>query len=291
MSVSDANWTVITGSTGGIGHEIVQIHAGRGASLILVNRSQAKATAQRDEILSKHPDLRIELVMADLLDVAQITGAVDKINAIPGRIDLLYNNAGILTGEKVLSAQGYESQFAVNVLASYLFTKNLRNKMARSLDETAAMIVDFSSSAITPLKSLNLDDLAHPEKVGGLMTTYAQTKLAVTTLAPALAEELRPDNILIRAIDPGATKSAMTTGGNSAMPKVLSWLAPLLFRPADKQAAKLVESADPTAFEGRSGIYVANRKEKRPPAPVTDQKTQRELIAMLDRLSSAQEDR
>ncbi len=284
MAVTDANWTVITGSTGGIGSEIVNKLAARGDAMILVNRSDAKAKAQCAEILSSHPGSKIELVTADLMDTAQIAEAAKRIGDLPGRVDALYNNAGILTSDKILSAQGFESQFAVNVLASYLFIRALREKMARAAGETPAMIVNLSSSAITPLKKLELDSLANPATVGGLMKTYAQTKLAVTTLAPALANELKSENILIRAIDPGATKTDMTTSGNSAMPKVLAWLAPLLFSPADKQAAKLVDSADPAAFDGRTGIYVANRREKKMPAPATDTIVQRDLISLLDRL-------
>ncbi|MEM8916351.1 MAG: SDR family NAD(P)-dependent oxidoreductase [Pseudomonadota bacterium] len=287
MAVADANWTVITGSTGGIGSEIVSQLAARGDAMVLVNRTLAKASVQRAELLARHPGLAIELVTADLMDTAQINEATDKINAFPGRIDALYNNAGILTSEKVLSQQGFESQFAVNVLASYLFIRNLRKKMWRVASDEPAMIVNFSSSAITPLKKLAIDNLANPEKVGGLMSTYAQTKLAVTALGPALADSLKSENILIRAIDPGATKTAMTTRGNSAMPKVLAWLAPLLFSPADKQAAKVIESADPAAFGGRTGLYVANRREKKMPAPANSHETQRALISLLDRLLAA----
>ncbi|MEM1398877.1 MAG: SDR family NAD(P)-dependent oxidoreductase [Pseudomonadota bacterium] len=287
MAVADANWTVITGSTGGIGSEIVSQLAARGDAMVLVNRTLAKASVQRAELLARHPGLAIELVTADLMDTAQINEATDKINAFPGRIDALYNNAGILTSEKVLSQQGFESQFAVNVLASYLFIRNLRKKMWRVASDEPAMIVNFCSSAITPLKKLAIDNLANPEKVGGLMSTYAQTKLAVTALGPALADSLKSENILIRAIDPGATKTAMTTRGNSAMPKVLAWLAPLLFSPADKQAAKVIESADPAAFGRRTGLYVANRREKKMPAPANSHETQRALISLLDRLLAA----
>lgn len=283
MTESVANWTVVTGSAGGIGSEIVSILAARGNALILLNRSEAKAAAQRSDILARHPNATIELVTADLMDTAQITEAAAKMSALPGRIDALYNNAGLLTGKKTLSAQGFESQFAVNTLAAYQMTKALRAKMARPADERPAMVVNLSSSAITPLKALELDTLANPPKVGGLMSTYAQTKLAVTTLSAALAAELKSDNILIRAIDPGATKTPMTTSG-SGMPKILAWIAPLVFSPADKQAAKLVDSADPSAFGGASGIYVANRRQKKPPAPVTDAKVQGNLMALLDGL-------
>ncbi|MEM6898065.1 MAG: SDR family NAD(P)-dependent oxidoreductase [Pseudomonadota bacterium] len=284
MAPSDANWTVITGSTGGIGQEIVKILAGRGDALILVNRSATKTDAQIAELSAAYPVLKVEKVIADLMDTAQIAAAAAQITALPGRIDALYNNSGILTAEKVLSAQRYESQFAVNTLASYLLTKALQPKMARPAGETPAMVINFSSSAINPQKTLELGTLANPEKVGGLMTTYAQTKLAATALAPAMADSLKVDNILIRAIDPGATKSAMTTGGNAAMPKVIAWLAPLLFSPADKQAAKVVSAADPRAFGGKSGLYLANRKEKKMPAPAQDPATQKALLELLDGL-------
>lgn len=288
MTVNDPNWTVVTGSTGGIGNEIVKILAKRGDALILVNRSETKALAQRDEICSVYPEARIELVTADLMDIAQILDATAKINAFTGKIKALYNNSGVLTGEKILSKQGFESQFAVNTLAPYLFIRNLRSKMSTAETGAPAMIINLSSGAITSLKTLDLDNLARPEKVGGLMSTYAQTKLAATALAPALAEGLKTENVLIRAIDPGATKTAMTTGGNSGMPKFLSLLAPLLFQPADKQAAKLVDSADPAAFGGRTGIFVANRKEKKLPAPAADPKMQKDLVSLLDELSNMQ---
>ncbi|MEM6463302.1 MAG: SDR family NAD(P)-dependent oxidoreductase [Pseudomonadota bacterium] len=287
MTEADANWTVITGSTGGIGSEIVKILAARGKSLILVNRSERKSEAQRVQLQAIQPDLKIELVTADLMDTTKVTNAIDMIKALPGQIDALYNNSGVLTAERTLSAQGYESQFAVNVLAPYQLTLGLREKMARSSQESPAMVILFSSSAVNPQKTLKLSELANPEKVSGIMGTYAQTKLAVTALAPALSKDLEADNILIRAVDPGATKTAMTTGGNSAMPKPLQWVAPFLFSTADKQAAKVVDSADPSAFDGQTGIFVANRKVKKHPRPAADTSNQRQLIAMLDAALSA----
>ena len=149
------------------------------------------------------------------------------------------------------------------------------------------MVVNFSSSVIWRLKKLDVDELVHPKQVGGLMSTYALTKLAVTALAPALSDELAKENILIRSIDPGATKTSMTTG-NAGMPRFLAWLAPLLFRPADVQAAKLVASSDPAALRGRSGIMVAKGKELAMPKPAADKEVQRSLVDRLDGLLGAE---
>ncbi|MEM9380004.1 MAG: SDR family NAD(P)-dependent oxidoreductase [Planctomycetota bacterium] len=284
MADTNSSWTVITGSTGGIGSELAKQLVQRGDSLVLVNRSKEKADAQRASLIASHPGASIELVTADLMDVAQIVAAASTIESIPGTVDALYNNSGILTGEKVLSAQGFESQFAVNTLAPYVLIRRLRGKLARPRADGPAMVVNFSSSAIKAPKSLDVDNLSNPDEVGGLMTTYAQTKLAATALAPALEADLKADNILIRAIDPGATRSPMTTTGNSGMPRILSWIAPLLFRPADQQAAKVIESAAPAALGGRSGVYVANRRVRPMPAPAADEDVQRRLIVLLDRI-------
>ncbi|MEO0651635.1 MAG: hypothetical protein AAFZ65_13245, partial [Planctomycetota bacterium] len=57
--------------------------------------------------------------------------------------------------------------------------------------------------------------------------------------------------------------------------------------PAEKQAAKLIDSADPGALDGRSGVLVANRKVRKLPPLAADPTKQRELIAFLDRLLAA----
>ncbi|MEM7069885.1 MAG: SDR family NAD(P)-dependent oxidoreductase [Pseudomonadota bacterium] len=281
MIHENRKWTVVTGSTGGIGSEVVNILARMKKDLILVNRSSAEGPRQRDNLLRNFPGLSVEAVTANLMDTRSVFNAIDVINALPGPIDALYNVAGVLNAKKIFSEQGIESNFAVNTLAPYQFVQGLRTKMARSSEDSAAVIMNFSSSAISKQKSLDIDNLVDPPEVTGLMGTYAQAKLALTVLTAALAGDLKTDNILIRAVDPGATKTTMTTQ-NSSMPKLLQWFAPLFFADADKQATKVVRSADPSAFEGMTGIFVSNLKQKKLPGPAADQSNWRKLLVLLD---------
>ncbi|MEM9403500.1 MAG: SDR family NAD(P)-dependent oxidoreductase [Pseudomonadota bacterium] len=281
MAEDNERWIVITGSTGGIGRAIVDQLADGGRGLVLVNRSENKAVAQRDRIKTDYPDTAVEVVTADFMDANSIAEAIATIRRLPGKIDVLYNVAGVLNASKQVSAQGFESNFAVNALAPYQLILGLRQNMARPADQTAAVVVNFSSSAIKNAKSLELGNLENPQEVTGLMGTYAQSKLALTTLSAALADDLRSDNILVRAVDPGATKSPMTTQ-NDAMPLVLQWLAPLLFADPGKQATKVVASAQPTGFDGKSGIFIANLKERKLPKPAADKENQRKLVALMD---------
>ena len=285
MTDEDLSWTVVTGSTGGIGSELADILSSKGHALILINRSEVKAQIQAANLAKRYPGLPAKFYTADLMDTVQIRGVISKIAKLPGRIDALYNNSGVLTSERVLSPQGYESQFAVNTLAPFMLIRGFSEKLAGVDPTDPAMIVNFSSSAISSVRNLDVAQLANPDKVGGLLTTYAHTKLAVTAMAPALADELSEKNILIRAIDPGATKTPMTTSGGSGMPRVLAWIAPLLFSPADRQAQKVVSSAAPSAHQFRTGIYVANEKEKKLPASASDPTVQRGLIDKLEELA------
>ncbi|MEM6986713.1 MAG: SDR family NAD(P)-dependent oxidoreductase [Pseudomonadota bacterium] len=282
MTQVNRKWFVVTGSTGGIGSEICQILASQGCDLVLVNRSSSSAAAQQSKLRAAHSHLAIETVTADFMDTASVAGAIAEISALPGRIDALYNVAGVLNATKILSAQGYESHFAINLLAPYQLLRGLREHTARSSEARAAVVVNFSSSAIHRQKRLDLDTLVNPDEVTGLMGTYAQSKLALTALSAALATELKADNILIRAVDPGATKSAMTTQ-NASMPWLLKWLAPLVFANADKQALKVVNAAEPLAFESGTGIFVANQKQKPLPKAAADPQAWQQLVALLDR--------
>lgn len=271
---------IVTGSTGGIGAEVAHCLAREGWSLILLNRSQTKTATQMSELQAAYPNITMTFVQVDLLDVSDIARAVAEIAQTHQRIDALYNISGVLTSERKLSAQGYESHYAVNVLANYALIEGLRPLLKRAPDDTLTMVVTMSSSAVNSPKALDIARLPNPEKIGGLMGAYAATKLALTAMSAALAEPLRENGILIRAIDPGATITPMTSMGDG-MPKILQWLAPLLFAKPDKQARKIVSAADPAALRGRSGIFVAAGKEKRMPKIAADTNIQRALLAQL----------
>ncbi len=260
---------VVTGSTGGIGAAIALQLVQAGWSLILVNRSQDKAKVQREELLQAVPSASVELVRADLMDLADIAKACAEVARLCDKVDALHNIAGVLTSERRISQQGFESNYAVNVLANYAFVAGLRPLLRRSPGEAQSMVLTMSSSAIGRVKALEIDELRNPQEIGGLMGAYAHTKLALTAISAELAPDLANDRILIRAIDPGATRTPMTSD-NDAMPFFLRWLVPLLFSEPDAQARKIILAADPANFDQRSGMLIASGKRRKLPKTIQD---------------------
>lgn len=273
---------VITGSTGGIGGAIADQLAEDGWSLVLVNRNAEKAELQKKELVAAHPNTDIDLVQADLMDVSQIKRAAVEILARHPKIDALYNNSGVLTSKRVMSAQGHESNYAVNVLAPYVMIEGLRSALKRGDGEQKTMIINTTSSAQNAAKSLDVSSLSEPESVGGLSGAYATTKLALTTMGTAMADELKKDGIMLRSVCPGPVITPMTKTSD-AMPGVLKLLVPLLFNKPEKQAGKMINAANPETYGARTGNYLTNGKAKPLPSLATDPTIQASLIEKLQK--------
>ncbi|MEM6312288.1 MAG: SDR family NAD(P)-dependent oxidoreductase [Pseudomonadota bacterium] len=278
--MTDKKIAVITGSTGGIGSALATQLAASGWDLVLVNRSAEKASQQRMELNSAHPDASVDLIQADLMDVDQIKRAAGEILARHPRIDALYNNSGVLTSQRVMSAQGHESNYAVNTLAPFVMLKCLSPALKRAAGEQKTMIVNTTSSAHNSAKSLDAGMLSEPAEIGGLTGAYATTKLALTIMGTALAPDLEQGGILLRSVCPGAVVTPMTKTSD-AMPGFLKFLVPILFSKPAKQADKMINAARPNSFGGRSGIYITNGKEKTLPKLAMDANVQSNLIEKL----------
>ena len=86
---------VLTGATGGIGQQFALALAPECSAMLLVGRDSEKLAALRQCLQTAHPDLRVEMVAADLGDEAGRERVLQVAKAFPGGVNLLINNAGI----------------------------------------------------------------------------------------------------------------------------------------------------------------------------------------------------
>ena len=117
---------VVTGATGGIGHEVAYGLAGRGARVVLVGRSGAKCEAAREALAARGADpTNLELGVADLSRTPQVAALAEDLVARFPRIDVLVNNAGCYPAGRHVTPEGFEESWATNVLAYELLTGGL----------------------------------------------------------------------------------------------------------------------------------------------------------------------
>ncbi|MEM7620507.1 MAG: SDR family NAD(P)-dependent oxidoreductase [Pseudomonadota bacterium] len=273
---------LLTGSTGGIGSEVAALLARDGWDLVLLNRNKEQAALQAQALQSSFPNQKFDRFTINLMDIENIREVSDNIVAAHPQINALYNIAGLLTDERIMSKQNLEGHFAINTVAPYMLIKMLMSQLkAGATTNQPAIIVNFSSEVVNKVKTLDVTKLPTPEIIGGLMGAYAKTKLAVNIMDCSMKNALLQDHIYIYSIDPGATKTPMTSG-NKGMPFVVRLIAPILFNSADKQAKKLVNAIGEAVTSKRSGLFISNGKVKDQPPLAENSNLQKELCELLE---------
>lgn len=188
----------ISGATGGIGRELCFYLAKLGASLVLVNRNEARAKALGEEIISRYPDTVISYVTADMEDMSSVRRAVDELE---GRgIDILFLNAGAYSIPRHKCDTGYDNVFQINFVSPYY----LARRLLPSIRERGGRVVAVGSIAHRYSKTDPADVDFSARKKASLV--YGNSKRYLMCALPALAE--REGEVVI--VHPGITFTNIT---------------------------------------------------------------------------------
>lgn len=197
VSSSAPPTVLLTGTTRGLGRALAEDLARSGARLVLHGRDHERADAVRAELARTTGNDAVDAVGADLARLHAVELLAESVREKCSRLDVLIHNAGVgPSGEgRVESADGIELRFAVNHLAGYHLTQLLRPLLASS---APARIINVASAGQSPI------DFDDPLLTSGYTGSraYAQSKLAQIMSTFDLAEQLRPDGVLVNAVHP-----------------------------------------------------------------------------------------
>jgi len=113
---------VVTGGNGGLGLETARDLTRNGAHVIIAARNLDKAAAAERDILESVPDASLEVRKLDLSSKASIKEFADGVLADHSKIDLLFNNAGVMATPELETDDGFELQFGTNHLGHFYLT-------------------------------------------------------------------------------------------------------------------------------------------------------------------------
>src|SRR5215470_5744764 len=122
---------LVTGATHGLGLATARALAARGASVVLHGRDPARTRALADS-LARETGAVVRPVHADFARLADVRSLAAELDASLPRLEVLVNNAGMLSTRRARSADGYELTFAVNHLAPFLLTNLLLPALQRA---------------------------------------------------------------------------------------------------------------------------------------------------------------
>jgi NAD(P)-dependent dehydrogenase (short-subunit alcohol dehydrogenase family) len=270
---------VITGANRGIGRATAEELARAGASLVLVCRRRqdgeevAAATGRASPAPTPH------VVEADLASQAAVRAAAHEIRSTHQQIHVLVNNAASIPRTREVTADGIETQLAVNHLAPFLLT----NLLLDSLRSSAPSRVITVSSTTHQGAEIDFSDLqSHrgyaPEEV------YATTKLMNLLFTYELARRLRGTGVTANAVHPGAIATRLLAE-YMRVPFMGGALARTFGASPEQGADTIVYLAGSPEVERVTGKYFVNRQEARSSPASYDEAAARRLWEESERLT------
>ena len=185
---------IVTGAASGIGAAAATALAAEGWRVVVAGRRRGAL----DQLVHDHPALELDPIRADVTDEASVQALFRTTVERHGRLDLLFNNAGVggpSGGLDTISLMDWEACVAVNLTGTFLCSRAAFGQMRRQAPSGGRIINNGSISAHVP----------RPHSAA-----YAATKHAITGLTKATALDGRPYDIACGQIDIGNADSDMT---------------------------------------------------------------------------------
>ena len=228
---------VVTGGASGMGKAAAQTFAGEGALVAVADVNMRAATEVAEAARGAGGACGDAFAVAcDVTSEAQVRAAMDATLARYGRLDVLYNNAGIMMAEdrSVVDTEEWvwDRTIAVNLKGIYLCCKHAIPAMTRSGGGSVINIASFVALA----------GCSVPQDA------YTATKGAVIALTKSLAVQFGPAGVRSNAICPGPIETPLLT----------EWLL------KDEEAKRIRLARNPTGRFGRpedivnAGVYLAS---------------------------------
>jgi NAD(P)-dependent dehydrogenase (short-subunit alcohol dehydrogenase family) len=230
--------TIITGGASGMGRVAARMFAAEGAKVVVADVTAPAAQSVVDEVTSAGGTAIA--VVADVSKEPDAKRMIDETVAAFGRVDVLYNNAGIMpeADHSVIdtSVDDWDRVMAVNVRGVFLGCKYA---IPRMLEQGSGSVINISSFVA-------LVGCSNPQDA------YTASKGAVLALTKSLAVQFAPKGVRTNAICPGPVET----------PLLMSWLV------KDEEAKRIRLARNPTGRFGKPeeivnmAIYLASDESK-----------------------------
>ncbi|MDD3716735.1 MAG: SDR family NAD(P)-dependent oxidoreductase [Candidatus Neomarinimicrobiota bacterium] len=194
---------IITGANRGLGKHAAELLANAGHSLILACRNITAAEESCRTLHTKCGNRDIHAMKLDLTDRASIRDFVSDFRKRFADLDILINNAGIITQKAGWTPEGLELTSATNYFGHYLLTRLLLPCFSSGNGDKR--IVNLVS-VIYPYGRAYRFECLHRYR---WVRAYAVSKYMILQSTLALAESLKSRGICVNAVDPGIVNTSI----------------------------------------------------------------------------------
>lgn len=269
---------LVTGATSGIGKETALRLAMLGATVVIAARDPVRAEAVGEEIRLRVPLARVETITADLSSLADVHRLAAEVRARYDRLDVLLNNAGVITMRRRITVDGLETTFAVNHLAPFLLTNLLRGLLERS---APARVVTVASAAHKQVRAVPWDELATGETAH--RRAYPLSKLCNILFTTELARRLDGTGVTANCLHPGFIRTGLGRDITGSAGMVVRFILRFQPGPATGAQTSVYLASSPEVAETTGGYFIKSRPAN--PSPLaTDPRAAAHLWALSEEL-------
>lgn len=264
---------LVTGATSGIGRALAEALAAAGMTVGIVARDAARGTQARNAIAAASGNEHVDLFQGDLSDLASVRRLAGTVAVARPTLDILIHSAAVYTRRRSVTAEGFETMFATNLLGPFLLT-NLLLEPLRAAPAARVLVLSAPSTV-----RLDFDDLQGERRFHSL-TAFGATKAADLLFAFELARRLEGSTVTANAVHPGLVRSNLMRGA----PAPLRWATWLVSRSPANAVEGIVPLAVAPEFAGLSGRFFHRAREIDPPPYTRDPAVGRRLWEVSARL-------
>jgi len=246
---------VVTGATSGIGFVTARELARAGASVAVVGRNPRRTSDRVAQIIAETENPLVKGFVADLFVQGEVRRLASEILAEYPQVHVLVNDAGAVMSKRVLSPEGIECTWALNVVTPFLLTHLLLPRLQPS---APSRVVNVASAAHRGVR-LDFDNLQGEHRYSGY-GAYGRSKLAVVLLTYEFARRLSGTGVTVNTLHPGfvATRFGQNNPGFfGAGIRVVEFL--FAIRPERGARTSIFLASDPTVRDV-TGKYFDRRR-------------------------------
>jgi short-subunit dehydrogenase len=188
---------LITGASSGLGEGMAREFAAKGRNLALCARRTDKLIALKEELLAKHPGIRISVRALDVNDHAQVFEVFKAFKEELGTIDRVIVNAGLGKGQPI-----GKGRFDANL-------QTAQTNFVAALAQCEAAVEIFRAQNSGHLVSIS--SMSAMRGLARNLTTYAATKAALAHLTEGIRAELMRTPIKVSTIYPGYIETELSS--------------------------------------------------------------------------------
>jgi NAD(P)-dependent dehydrogenase (short-subunit alcohol dehydrogenase family) len=271
---------LVTGANSGMGKATVAALSDRSAKVIMLCRSIKRGKQAFDEIMQT-PGRDVRLMLCDLGSMESIRAFAKSFKAEYSHLDVLINNAGVITLDRRETSDGLELQFGVNHIGHFMLTL-LMLELLKKVPDSRIVIV---GSGAHKVGKIHFDDLGL--KKYNVIRSYSQSKLSNLLFARELDRRLKEKNIpvTVNVAHPGAVATQMGVDRKTQFGKtIVAMLKPFFLTPAQGARTAVFLATDPSVADV-SGQYFYKSKIAKSSKRSWDMESAKKLFELSEKIS------